>query len=398
MPNLGANQLVEQKLLETVTFLSTAGPRASRLNDALANLPSAFNPRNAVSSNTNLMQIASFSGQNVPATAVVIHQIATTQRNEGTALQSNTLVAAQGLHTFEIEVDGKPRQISFTAEGNVTNRQFQQKMAEAINNANLGITASVTTKGNTSALSLETGTTGPGMDGKPRFTIRDVTGNAATLTGVNNITQEAQNAIFSVNGSEKQTSATNRVDLGGGLVVTLVKASDEEVNISMGQNRFAMQNAARQVVNQFNALLESAQVNGTDRNTRMLIRDLQNAASFSRRDLEKIGIRIGRDGFLTVDESTMSAAAENGTLERFFGNGDSRRNNAFVSRLQRIADSVANNPMSHVSPHASRLPGFNAAMSAVNNPNNAQGQRQAASPFDAYMQDDIMSLLFDALR
>ena len=396
---LGANRLLEMRLLETVTFLSHAGQRAHRLNDAIANLPSAFNPRTAISSNPGVLQIASFSGQGVTDTNFVIHQIATTQRNDGTALTANAKVEAEGLHKFELEVDGRTHEISFKVEGEVTNRQFQQMMADAINNANLGINATITASGNNTTLRLETGTTGPGIDGGPRFTIRDIEGEAVALTGTGDITQEAQNAVFTVNGGEERTQATNRVDLGNGLVVNLLASSEGEVRIFMGQDRLAMRSAVRDVVNQFNALLEAAHVNAGDRNTRQLIRDLNGAARMSRRDLDRLGIQIGRDGMLTINETALNAAMDDGSLDRFFRGGDNGRPSAFVTRLGRIADSVIRNPMRHISPHARNLPNFNAALNAVNNPpsntQNAQGQ-QAPSPFD--MPDDLMSILFDALR
>ena len=395
MGDLGANRLINMRLVETVTFLSHAGQRAHRINDAIANLPSAFSPRTAISNNHDILQIVSFGGQNIADTSFVIHQIATTQQNIGTALPSNTAANVSGIHRFEMEVDGRIHVLSFNVQENTTNRELQQKMADTINNAALGVTASVTVSGNNSSLRLETGTTGPGIDGAPRFTIRDIEGDAVKLTGVSEITQEAQNAVFTVNGGDKQTQATNRVDLGNGLVVNLLAPSQNEVGVFMGQDRIAMRGAVRDLVNQFNGLMEAAQVNAGDRNTRHLIRDLQNAVRGNRRDMERLGITWGRDGMLTVNNTALDAAMENGSLERFFRGADTRGPSSFVTRLERIANSVINNPMRHISPHARNLPNFNKALNAVSNPP-AAAQSQNTTPFD--MPDDLMSILFDALR
>lgn len=398
MPELASNQMLEMRMLETVTFLSAAGQRAHGLNDAIANLPSAFAPRTAVSSNTNLLTISSFSGQGAD-TSILIRQIATTQRNEGAALNSSASASAEGVHKFALEVDGEVHELSFTVDGPITNRQFQQRMAETINSASLGISATINTTGSTSRLVLETGTTGPGQNGGPRFTIRDISGQAVSLSGVQGITQQAQSAVFSVNGGANRTQATNRVDLGDGLVVNLVAASESEeaVSIFMGQDRFAVRDGVRQVVNQFNALFDATLINAGDRNTRQLIRELQNTVRSSRRELERVGIRVTDDGTLSIDESALNRAMDNGDLTRFFQGTDTRRANPFTNRLARIANSVIQNPMSHVSSHARRLPGFDAAMNAVNNSNNAQAPNQP-SPFDAYSPDDIWNILFDALR
>jgi hypothetical protein len=51
----------------------------------------------------------------------VIYQIATTQVNTGTALNANQKAdVAEGLHTFEIEADGRTHRLSFKVEGVVT--------------------------------------------------------------------------------------------------------------------------------------------------------------------------------------------------------------------------------------------------------------------------------------
>jgi len=398
-PQLGANAALQQRTLETARFVSNAGTRAGQLNNALAGLPAAFRPSTAVSGNTNLLTVTSFSGQSLPATTVVIDQIAMTQRNVGAAMEVNAPAEAKGTQRFKIELDGKTHEISFSANENMTQRQFQQAMAAAVNNANIGITASVTTSGTAGTLVLETAATGAGDDGNPRFTIQDLEGEAVALTGADETYRHGQNALFSVNGGEQQSSATNNVNLGGGLLVTLVNTSEEGVSISLGQNRTLMQSSVRQVVTQFNALLDAALDNEADRVTRLLIRDMQGAARVGRRSFEEIGIRINAEGRLSIDEARLSAAAENGSLERFFVGTNGRQPNGFIGRLSRIADGVVRSPMRHVSPHAGRLPGFNDVLHVLNNGGNPQQNTgNGASHFDAYLPDDLMSFLFDALR
>ena len=402
MPNVGmASSMLEAKLIHTVTFLHHAPERAGNLNRSLANIPNAFRPQVAMSENPNVLQVNSFSGGELSDLNVTVHRIATTQRNSGTELDRQALVDIYGTHTFEIEVDGNTHSFSIELEGDVTNNGLQVMMRDAINAANLGITATVTLTGNNSTLSIETGTVGPGIDGNPRFTIRDVTGSAVELTGVADITQPGQNAQFSVNGGAKQTNATNCVDLGNGLVVTLVAPSEEPVGIFVGQDRLAMQTAARQVVNHFNDMLEIALLNAGDRNTRMVIRELQNVARFNRRELERIGITTDNHGFLTINESVMNNAAENGQLQRFFAGTDTRGPNAFLGGVSRIASNVVRDPMRHVSPHARRIPGFNEAMDAIrsssNNSNN-NSQQRATPAENAYFPDDFNNIFMDLWR
>lgn len=394
MSDLGANQLVQQRLLETVTFLYRAPIRAENLSEALSEISSAFSPRTVMSGNTNVLQITNFSppansSNQWADSTIVVNQIATAQTNQGKVLSPQEPIDATGNHVFEITINGETQQFSFEVPQNATNASFQALMANAINNANdFPIKAAVTN----GALTLTSTDTGE-ING---FSIADITGNAVELTGVDNVSQAAKNALFTLNGGEQQTSATNEVDLGGGLTVTLVSASEAEIGIFMGQDRRAMQSAVQEVVLRFNLLLNAALENSADRNTRMLANDLQRAARFARRDFERIGIHMSNDGVLSINETALNAAMENGTLERFFVGNNGRGQNAFISRLQRVSNNVLRNPFRQVTSHALRLPGFNAAMDAINgigpDPNTA------ASFGSAYMPENSVGNLFDSSR
>lgn len=401
-PNQQTNDMIHQKVTRSVRFLHNAENRAMGLRVAIDSLGAAFAPSTAVSSNTDALKINSFTGSNLTELEVHVHQIATAQRNEGVGLNRHVPFTDYGTFEFEIEVDGETRRLSFNVGENetLTNQQFQQRMANTINNANIGLTASVTADGQTSSLNIVTRTTGAGEDNEPRFTLTDITGNAVELTGISNIAQEGQNALFTVGSGEQQSSDTNTVSLGNGINATLVEATDPEepVVISLGQNNVAMQNSVRLLVNQFNALLETARDNAADRNTRSLLRQIEAAGRMSRRALADIGIVVGENGALSINAERMQTAAENGSLERFFTGGTTSQPNSFVSRITRISDNIIRNPMRHVSPNASRMPGFAAAWDAVQ-----RGQDPTpppnTSPFAAYgNSNDWLSIFLDSRR
>lgn len=390
--------MINQLVTTSVTFLSLAGSRAQNLQTSFTNLAGAFGSRVAHSSNSSRLEIRSFNAQNLQNTTVLINQVAVSQRNEGNPLNSNTVIEFDedfdGVFKFEVEVNGNTHQLSFTVEGDLTHNGLQQHMLAAINGAGLGINATITTteSGVTGTLNLQSTTTGAGEDGQPGFAIRDVTGNAVAITGADTIARDGLDAIFSVNGGEQQTSATNDISLPGGLNVRLHTASTEPVTISSGNNVAPVRNNLHQMISDYNRLLDLARSNSGDRATRMLARDIENAARANRRDLESIGISFDRDGFLVVNDSRLNQAIENGNAERLL-TGNGRLSRSFIGRLDRISNSVLRNPMRHVSPHVSRLPGFNAAMNAVNS-NNRNNARQA-TPFSAYEQNDPMLNFFN---
>jgi len=399
-PNESTNEMIHQRVVDTVRFLHGAETRANNLRQAVNALPEAFRPRTATSSNTDILTITNFTGSNLADKSVVIHQLATPQRNEGVGLNRLVPVENSGTFEFEIEVDGETRRLSFNVGANesVTNQQFQQRMANAINNANIGLTASVHVNGTNSTINIITRTTGEGKEGEPRFTLIDITGNAVEFTGINNITQEGQNALFTIGEGEQQSSVSNEVNIGGGLTVTFHQLSEEPIEITLGQDLLHIQNAARNLVNHFNALLESATNNSGDSRTRLLARQLQGAANMSRRALADIGIMIGEGGFLSINAERMNAAAENGNLERFLNGNGNRQAHFFTSRVERISENLARNPMRHVSANATRLPGFDAAWNAISNGQNITAPQAPPNPFGNMTPEDLLGMLFNSTR
>jgi len=409
-----AQAMLEQLTLETARFVSIAPQRSANLSASLAALPGAFTPRAAVSSNNSLLQVIAFNpptgATELRDASVQINQIAKAQRNQGTSLELNEKFVGEREFEFEIEIGGQSHKVSFSipkppetedseeSEG-ITNQQFLQKMVAAINGTTgLAVTASI----DSGALVITGNQTGEGRS----FEIRDITGDAVSITGISYVAQEAQDAIFSVDGGELQNSASNNVSLGNGLSVTLVAASESPVTVALGQDRLVMRVAVQQMVDSFNAMLEAAMGNGSDRNTRLVARTLQSATRSSRRALEEIGVQIDRDGFLSVNEARFEEAVQNGRLDRFVRGGNGRRPNNFIARVGRVAADVNRNPMRHVSPRAGTLPGFNEALNAFRelhaSRNSASAQPQAASQsqasankFAAYLQDNLASVLFN---
>lgn len=395
-PSPGAQRKINDLVVSAARFVSRAGTQAAQLQSTIAGLPTTLNRTIPVSGNSDALRIRSFSGNNAQQTSVQIHQIAKTQQNEGETMDSSGIDMPSGTHKFEIEIDGETTQITFTTSEGLINRAFQQLMADAINRADLGLNATVTTSNNAtqSTLNIETTATGAGEEGEPRFIIRDIgDGNVVEATGAANIAREGQDAIFTVNGAPVQTSASNDVDLGGGLNVTLVKASAEAVSITPGRDVVGIQNGVRQLVSRFNALLETARANPADRNTRALTRELESILRRNRAALENIGLDVSTNGLLSINEDRLEAAAQSGTAANFL---NSSRSNGFTGALGRISESVSRNPLRHINPSALRMPGFDAALNAMSN-NNSDGNARQASPFDAYMPDDSLEFLLSIL-
>ena len=331
---------------------------ARALTDSLGNIRGAGSGNSAMqatrpmSGNTDALGIRSFDSRrlnnlNLDNFSIEIEQLAQAQRNEGAALSSSANASQSGFsvgsHQIAITVGNRQFDINFNVSANDTNHDVQQRIAAAINSRNdIGVTASVETEGTVSSLVLASAQTGVSNEGQPNFSVRSVTGNAVEAAGIGEITQQAQDAHFRVNRGftgALQTSRSNDVSIGFGIEAQLRRTGT--VEITMGRDEIAQQNAFREMVNGFNGLVRAARDAGSGSN---LSNDLSALGRAFASQLDRIGISINSEGFMRIDEARMAEAATSGELERFA----SRDGSNFLSRLNRTAENVSQNPAQFV--------------------------------------------------
>ena len=391
LPGSGGN-MMGQILFGAATFAHNAGPQAQALNNSLNSVRSIFGRLSAVSTNREVMQVSSFNGTTIPDVSVVVDGIAKPQQNQGTSMPSNATDFAPGTFSFEIESDGERHLITFTTTETLTNRAFMERVAKEIIESDAPVNASVTNANGNSALNISSNATGILDDNAAHFTVRDMTGSVLQRLGVLQMTHEPENAVFRINGGEPISQKSNEVDLGSGLIVTLLKASGEPASVTEGRDEIGIRAILRTIVGQINTLLETARTNSGDNRTRSLVRELESVLRRSRRDLANVGIVMGQDGRLAIDENRFRTASEDGTSVSVFGM-DGGRSSPFVTHLSRIADNVARNPMRHVSPSVTRLPGFNNALEIIAS---GGGNASNVNAFAAYFMQESFGSLFDS--
>ncbi|MDL2248952.1 hypothetical protein LJB89_04595, partial [Tyzzerella sp. OttesenSCG-928-J15] len=268
---------------------------------------------------------------------VKVDQAASGQVNEGEALQANKKIYSSQNYKFEIEHEGKKHQISFSVSSGDTTEDMQKKMAEAINSKNIGVKASVSkdaAKG-TSALSIETKNTG--ADSKNSFSIKDITGDAVKKTGTATATKEAQDAVYSINGGEKITSKSNVIDLGKGVSATIKKASDKEITVGMGKENNATAENVKEMVKQFNNMLSNMEDNKDDRGINRLYNQLKGISSSYSGSLSRVGINVSSDGYMSVDETKLNSAVEDGSLNKLLTENKGA-SYGFANRLSKVTE------------------------------------------------------------
>ena len=343
-PSFGENLQVSPKSsFTTGTEVRSAG---GDLQSAVQNRQTAFAQQQAVTSNAKtatatvdnakLAQGTASSLQSNPIN-LNVKQTATAQTNAGSAMGADAKDVKAGEYSFAIEAGGETHNFTIKVDENDTNASIQEKMAAAINERDIGVNASVTAteaadgKEATTSLSLTSAATGTDS----AFTVKEDPGGIASAMGIAGATQNAQNAIYSVNGCEDITSQSNDVSLTAGVTATLTGSGS--ASISLERDSKSAVDGIRGLVDSINSALKSAGENEGRGSTRF-VSDIQTMNKSYSASLEKMGIAVAKDGSLSiVDEDKLAKATADGSADRLFAD----KRFGFGARLDKIADNAA---------------------------------------------------------
>ncbi|MEW6267604.1 MAG: flagellar filament capping protein FliD [Thermodesulfobacteriota bacterium] len=205
--------------------------------DSLAadNSESALFRQQAASGNTGMANVVYFDGNNylgdVPDSTFSFNvtQIAQSQISLGQlfANPSAGTTINTGVNTFRLTYGSTQTNLSVTINAGETWESALTKMATAINDAQDNVTATVLSGTGGVQLKLE-GQTGAANT----FSLADVSGNAVAQSGPYNVSQTAQNAIFTVNDASYDQPNNGLVLLEGNLLVNVTGAGQTTVTVS----------------------------------------------------------------------------------------------------------------------------------------------------------------------
>jgi flagellar capping protein FliD len=333
---------------EAQDYLSGLKQYGSQLKAAADTITSRFPPLfeqlSATLSNTEALSVTEVNqvgASKNKSLQVDIDQVATTQKNQGNAMVAADKTDLAGYNQFSIETGGKTYDFGVTIAAGDTNQKAQQRIAEAINKRNIGVTASVAydEKTKESSLVLESKETGE----KNAFNVTQASGGLLMDMGINNTTQLAQDAEFSVDGGVTRTSASNKVNLGNGVTAELKQATDKSVKVDLTKDVNKIVNAVYDLVNNYNGLMETAQ-DFKSTGARSLEDQLKSAYRSSSYSLERAGITADKNGYLKIDTDKLKKAAEDGTLESALGANSNSTSYGFANRVKQTARSADSSP------------------------------------------------------
>lgn len=270
---------------------------------------------------------------------VSVNQLAVAQQNIGTSLASNSITSlTPGTYSFTVQVGGKQYNISFNVNQGDTNQTVLNNMAQAINSADMGITAIVNNDPylGTSQLVLNANSTGTNN----AFTLTDVTGNAVSYTGANTVSVAAANATYTINGVSN-TSQSNTIYLDNNNLAITFNKTVSNVTVTVTHDIQAISNSINNFVNEYNKMI--TYVNQNQQYISPLVTsELVQSYEYQAANLQAIGITQNPDMTLSIDQNTLNSALQNNfnTVQTAFAGY-----NGLAVNVGQLAEQIAESPL-----------------------------------------------------
>jgi len=229
-----------------------------------------------------------------------------------------------------------------------------KKLAGLINRSSLGVNATFL-HGTTdigepaTALKLTSRQMGRSSD-EPIFTIKpSPTAESMQFLnqlGIEQITQQAENSRFLVNGEELE-SLSNSFTINNTFELSLNKISEEgqPAEISFKTDVDAVADNVMSLVNAFNHILDIAQNSSAEAtgDTNKLLNEMSSVSKGRKESLGEIGLIVDENGLVSIDKEKLEAAIQPDRADVTF-----KRLAKFKNAIGAKADAVAINPMNYV--------------------------------------------------
>ena len=239
------------------TLLSNVSTDISQLTDAQGIVAE----KEGSSSDTGVVELTSATASAVTGTyAVVVKSLATTANgyldsvsDSSDTLSGSMTIKANGgsTYTFNIGAGTSTGDTIYTGSGNET----LSDLVSSINNANIGVTASVSSDANGSQLVVESSTSGSGGSLSVSSSIKD----GSTALNYNSNVSQGANSSFTVNGVSHATASNTVSNVISGLTFDLLgtSASGTEVQVTIANDNSGVESAVNQFVSDYNSLVSA---------------------------------------------------------------------------------------------------------------------------------------------
>lgn len=286
----------------------------------------------------------------VPTLKMQVNGLATSQENMGTYLADGTVGLAPDTYSFDVSINDLNYEFQFNINENDTNKDVQQRLVRLINNADIGIQARLDEGNARSSIRLFSQNTGLPEGKSEIFRITDdrtsKTSGAVEYFGLDYISRQPANSSFLLNGEERSTSS-NTFTIGKMYEIELkaVSAPDTEVTIGLKTDTESLTDNVSALIGSYNTFISTASsYQSSERLSGRLVREMSRIAAHYQSSMESMGIRLGSDNTLSIDEALLkeSASSSDGSFSY-----DTLKD--FASSLIRKTNQVSLDPMNYVS-------------------------------------------------
>ena len=298
----------QEALSELYGNVSSLAAKAQKLTRD--SYTSVFYDRTAATSDSDVVTaeaadaFSADSGATETTYSISVTQVAAAQENTGLELDEDAAGAVDtGTNTFAVTVGGEEHDLSVMVEEGDTNEEVLQKIATAINNADIGVSAAVTDGSEEGTVNLTV--TADETGAASAFTIADVSGNAVTATGAGDVSTVARDAAYSVDGVDK-TSSTNTVYLDDGMVTATLQGTGEAV-LTVAPDEEEFRDAVTGLVSGLNSFIGNLEEN-SDYIANEVLATVTSFIEDHEDELASIGITVDENGVLVVDEERLAEA------------------------------------------------------------------------------------------
>lgn len=310
----------------------------------------------AYSSNSDMVSVE-FQGQDinsthVPTLELQVHQLASPQVTIGKFVRPDI---ASGLvadtYSFDINVNDYTYEFQFGISKGESNKSIIDRLNRLINNSNIGISSSILENDDGQiALKIESNATGLPANKTQVFAISD---NKTSLRSgivrhldIGEITRAAQNAQFTINGEERNSTSNQfMVDKIYLLHLNnLGSTPDETVTIGIKDDMESLAENVNTLVGGYNQFLQSAiDYSETHKKSNYLIRDMQHITANYMKAFADYGITRSENGTLSMDRETFINTVQSGDKYELLSTIKD-----FTNTTLRKANKVSLNPMDYV--------------------------------------------------
>lgn len=329
------------------------------LSDNYGDFSDSFRKKVAVSSDEESVSVKYIGdGSEIEALEnfeIEVKQLSSPQVNRGAFLKSDGLSFTPGTYTFDLTTNNSSYEFQYTVKKAETNLDVMKKVAGLVNRSNLGISATIRhgsaeEGADTSALTLTSRQSGRSDTEKHLFEITPGASaesiRAMDLLGINQVTKDAENSIFTFNG-ETFHSLSNVFTINDTFDLTLNKVSQEgkPAEISFKTDVESVADNIMSLVNAFNGILNTAVNTSSEAtgDTNKLLTEMSSISRSRRESLGDIGLVVGENGIISLDKEKLEEAIQPDKAEATFA-----RLSSFKAAIGAKADTVSINPMNYV--------------------------------------------------